>query len=172
MLSGGESGSSLPGVTVEALPSTDEGVAFLVTAEGRTVFHAGDLNWWHWEGEDPVWNRNMEVDFRRYAEPLRGRRIDLAMLPLDPPAGGGRLPGPRYFLELADIRRFLPMHQCREGGFAPVMLPGRLPIDTGSLPVCMWGMVTAFGLANKTGRRVGSLFSSARIRQLPVTSGP
>lgn len=34
--------------------STDEGVAFLVTAEGRTVFHAGDLNWWHWEGEDPV----------------------------------------------------------------------------------------------------------------------
>ena len=60
VLSGGESASPLPGVTVEALPSTDEGVAFLVTAEGRTVFHAGDLNWWHWEGEDPVWNRNMD----------------------------------------------------------------------------------------------------------------
>ena len=58
VLSGGESASPLPGVTVEALPSTDEGVAFLVTAEGRTVFHAGDLNWWHWEGEDPVWNRS------------------------------------------------------------------------------------------------------------------
>ena len=48
VLSGGESASPLPGVTVEALPSTDEGVAFLVTAEGRTVFHAGDLNWCHW----------------------------------------------------------------------------------------------------------------------------
>ena len=72
---------------------------------------AGDLNWWHWEGEDPVWNRNMEADFRRYAEPLRGRKIDLAMLPLDPRLGEDGFRGPRYFLELADIRRFLPMHQ-------------------------------------------------------------
>ena len=82
-----------------------------LTAEGRTVFHAGDLNWWHWEGEDPVWNRNMEADFRRYAEPLRGRKIDLAMLPLDPRLGEDGFRGPQYFLELADIRRFLPMHQ-------------------------------------------------------------
>ena len=99
------------GVTVETLPSTDEGVAWFVTAEGKFIFHAGDLNWWHWEGEDPVWNRNMEADFRRYAEPLRGRKIDLAMLPLDPRLGKDGFRGPRYFLELADIRRFLPMHQ-------------------------------------------------------------
>lgn len=110
-LGGGRTVEPLPGVQVETLTSTDEGVAFLVTAEGRTVFHAGDLNWWHWEGEDPVWNRNMEADFRRYAEPLRGRKIDLAMLPLDPRLGEDGFRGPRYFLELADIRRFLPMHQ-------------------------------------------------------------
>ena len=110
-LGGNEHSEVFPGVAVETLPSTDEGVAFLVTAEGRTVFHAGDLNWWHWEGEDPVWNRNMEADFRRYAEPLRGRKIDLAMLPLDPRLGEDGFRGPRYFLELADIRRFLPMHQ-------------------------------------------------------------
>ena len=60
---------------------------------------------------DSVWNRNMEADFRRYAEPLRGRKIDLAMLPLDPRLGEDGFRGPRYFLELADIRRFLPMHQ-------------------------------------------------------------
>ena len=53
----------------------------------------------------------MEVDFRRYVEPLRGRKIDLAMLPLDPRLGEDGFRGPRYFLELADIRRFLPMHQ-------------------------------------------------------------
>ena len=111
MLSGGETASPLPGVTVETLSSTDEGVAFLVTADGRTIFHAGDLNWWHWEGEAPGWNRNMEVDFKRYAEPLRGRAIDLAMLPLDPRLGEDGFRGPRYFLELAEIRRFLPMHQ-------------------------------------------------------------
>ena len=117
ILSGGERAEPLPGVTVETLRSTDEGVAFLVTADGQAVFHAGDLNWWHWEGEDPGWNRNMEVDFKRYAEPLRGRRIGLAMLPLDPRLGEDGFRGPKYFLELADIRRFLPMHQWGDFAF-------------------------------------------------------
>ena len=99
------------GIKVQTLHSTDEGVAFIVYMEDKVIYHAGDLNWWHWEGEDPVWNRNMEADFRRYAEPLRGRKIDLAMLPLDPRLGEDGFRGPRYFLELADIRRFLPMHQ-------------------------------------------------------------
>ncbi len=114
---GGEREEVLPGIFVEALPSTDEGVAFLVTAEGRTVFHAGDLNWWHWAGEDHGWNRNMEVNFKRYVEPLRGRRIDLAMLALDPRLGEDGFLGFRYFLELADIRCALPMHQWDDFAF-------------------------------------------------------
>ena len=112
----------MPGVTVETFPSTDEGVAFLVTADGQAVFHAGDLNWWHWEGEDPGWNRNMEVNFKRYTEPLRGRRLDLAMLPLDPRLGEDGFRGPKYFLELADVRRFLPMHQWGDFGFTKQFL--------------------------------------------------
>ena len=116
-LGGNETAEPLPGVTVETLPSTDEGVAFLVTAGGSALFHAGDLNWWHWEGEDPAWNRNMEMDFKRYAEPLRGRRIDLAMLPLDPRLGEDGFRGPAYLLDLADIRRFLPMHQWGDFAF-------------------------------------------------------
>ena len=114
--------SPLPGVTVETFPSTDEGVAFLATADGQAVFHAGDLNWWHWEGEDPSWNRNMEVNFKRYTEPLRGRRIDIAMLPLDPRLGEDGFRGPKYFLELADVRRFLPMHQWGDFGFTKQFL--------------------------------------------------
>ena len=39
------------GVRVRTLRSTDAGVAFLVEADGRTVYHAGDLNWWIWEAE-------------------------------------------------------------------------------------------------------------------------
>ena len=104
----------LPGVTVETLRSTDEGVAFLVTADGQTVYHAGDLNWWHWEGEDRAWNRNMEVNFKRYLEPLRGRRIDLAMVPLDPRQEGAEDWGLTYLLELAEVRRVLPMHQWND----------------------------------------------------------
>ena len=99
--------------TVETLTSTDEGVAFLVTCDGCTVYHAGDLNWWHWEGEDPQWNRSMEADFKRYLEPLRGRRIDLAFAPLDPRQEQSADWGFRYLLELADVQRIVPMHQWK-----------------------------------------------------------
>ena len=135
VLSGGESASPLPGVTVEALPSTDEGVAFLVTAEGRTVFHAGDLNWWHWEGEDPGWNRNMEVNFKAYTQPLQDRHLDLAMLPLDPRLGKDGFRGPRYFLDLARIRCMIPMHQWEDFGFTVQFLDAYPQYRSRLLPV-------------------------------------
>lgn len=115
-LRGGQT-CALPCALVEALSSTDEGEAFLVTADGRTLFHAGDLNWWHWEGEDPAWNRNMEGNFKRYTKPLAGRKIDLAMLPLDPRLGEDGFRGPSHILAAADIARFLPMHQWGDFSF-------------------------------------------------------
>ena len=114
-LHGGETAQPIPGVTVETLPSTDAGVAFVVTAEGKTLYHAGDLNWWHWEGESDLWNRNMGRDYQRFLEPLRGRTIDLAMVPLDPRLGAAEDWGLTYFLELTDTRRVLPMHQWEDG---------------------------------------------------------
>ena len=115
-LGGNDRTQPLPGIAVETLPSTDEGVAFVVTAEGRTIYHAGDLHWWHWEGEDKAWNRNMEVNFKRYLVPLEGRTLDLAMVPLDPRLEGAADWGLTYFLEHTDPRRVLPMHQW--GDFA------------------------------------------------------
>lgn len=145
-LGGDETASPLPGVTVETLPSTDEGVAFLVTADGQAVFHAGDLNWWHWEGEDRAWNRNMEVNFKRYTEPLRGRHIGLAMLPLDPRLGEDGFRGPRHFLELADIKRFLPMHQWEDFAFTGRFL-AKFPEFAGrTIPVTENGQVLALDM--------------------------
>lgn len=115
-LGGNDCTQPLPGIAVETLPSTDEGVAFVVTAEGRTIYHAGDLHWWHWEGEDKAWNRNMEVNFKRYLTPLEGRTLDLAMVPLDPRLEGAADWGLTYFLAHTDPRRVLPMHQW--GDFA------------------------------------------------------
>jgi L-ascorbate metabolism protein UlaG (beta-lactamase superfamily) len=114
-LGGGETWER-DGLAVEALPSTDQGVAFAVSRGGVTLYHAGDLNWWHWEEEDRAWNRNMETDFKRALEPLRGRRIDVAFAPLDPRLGPARDWGLRYLLETADVRRVFPMHQW--GDFA------------------------------------------------------
>ena len=142
-LRGGEA-LELPRAKVEALSSTDEGAAFLaVLPDGRTVFHAGDLNWWHWEGEDKGWNRNMEVNFKKYAEPLRGRRIDLAMLPLDPRLGEAGFWGPAYFLETAEIRRFLPMHQWGEFDFTRKFLEKHSAFTDRVLPVKEPGQVFA-----------------------------
>lgn len=124
-----------PGVRVETLPSTDEGVAFLVSVDGRTIFHAGDLNWWHWEGEDKAWNHNMAANFKKYTEPLRGRRIDLAMLPLDPRLGRDGFRGPAYFLETADIQKFLPMHQWGDFGFTAQFLAACPEFRNRTVPV-------------------------------------
>ena len=121
-MSPGEQAEILPGITVETLDSTDEGVAFLVTADGLTVFHTGDLNWWHWDGEPDPWNPDMARMFKAYTEPLRGRAIDLAMLPLDSRLGEAGFWGAKYVLEIADIRRFLPMHQWKDFGFTEKFL--------------------------------------------------
>ena len=44
------------------------------------------------------------------------------MLPLDPRLGRDGFRGPRYFLELADIARVLPMHQWQDFGFTAKFL--------------------------------------------------
>ena len=114
LVRGGDDFEALPGIRVEALRSTDAGVAYLVTAEGQTIYHAGDLHWWHWEGEPKTDNANMAVNFRHFTEPLRGRRIDLAMVPLDGRLKAAEDWGLCYLLELADLRTVLPMHQWED----------------------------------------------------------
>lgn len=139
-LRGGEH-LSLPAAEIEALPSTDEGAAFLATADGLTLFHAGDLNWWHWEGEDKALNNNMAASFKRYTGPLAGRSIDLAMLPLDPRLGEDGFRGPRHFLETADIRHFLPMHQWGDFGFTERFLARYPQYRERTLPITAEGQI-------------------------------
>ena len=143
-MSGNETASPMDGITVETLSSTDEGVAFLVTVDGKTIFHAGDLNWWHWEGEPDPWNPNMAKAFQSYAEPLRGRAIDLAMLPLDPRLNEDGFRGPKHFLEIANIRRWLPMHQWKKFGFTEQFLACYPEFKDQTVPVAAKGQVFEF----------------------------
>ena len=101
---------SLPGLMARTLRSTDEGVAFLVRTEGVTVYHAGDLNWWHWEGEPEEWNRKMAEDYRAEIDTLAGGRIDLAFLPVDGRLGEAATWGADYFMERVGARFLIPMH--------------------------------------------------------------
>lgn len=143
-LSGEETCAPLPGVIVETLYSTDEGVAFVVTADGQTIFHAGDLNWWHWEGEPDPWNPDMERKFKAFSRPLTGRRMDLAMIPLDPRQNEDGFRTADYYFEIADIRRFIPMHQWDNFAFTDAFLARRPAYAPKTFPVLQAGQVFEF----------------------------
>lgn len=99
---------------ISTLPSTDAGVAFLVEAEGKTIFHAGDLNWWHWEGEPSPWNQNMERDFKSACARLQGRQVDAAFLVLDPRQEDAYWWGFDWMLRTFQAKAAFPMHSWED----------------------------------------------------------
>ncbi len=64
------------GIRVRTLPSTDEGVAFWIEYQGIVIYHAGDLNWWHWEGEPKSYNEQMRADYQKAIGELPDQPID------------------------------------------------------------------------------------------------
>lgn len=101
-------------IQVETLKSNDEGVAFLVTVEEKTIYHAGDLNWWYWNGEPEEDNEYMIRSYKEEIERLRGREIDLAFLLLDPRQEDKYCKGINYFIEEIHPKAVLPMHAFGE----------------------------------------------------------
>lgn len=103
---------NLQPISVRTLKSTDEGVAFAVTCENENIYHAGDLNWWHWNGETKGYNRNMEVNYKREMNFLRDMKIpfSVAFLPLDSRLEDAYGFGMRYFMEQISVDVIFPMH--------------------------------------------------------------
>ncbi|MCI8551126.1 MAG: MBL fold metallo-hydrolase [Lachnospiraceae bacterium] len=95
---------------VETLTSTDEGVAFLLDYEGRSLYHAGDLNWWTWIGETEMEYKDMTRRFQSEMEKVRGRHFDAAFVPLDPRQGERYFWGFDYFMRVTDTDVAFPMH--------------------------------------------------------------
>lgn len=98
------------GLSVRTLRSTDLGVAFLIQAGGLTLYHGGDLNWWHWIGEPEEDNRLMAERYLGEIESLRGVNIDVAFLPMDPRQEHNYLLGLNAFMETVPVRYAVPMH--------------------------------------------------------------
>ena len=98
-------------ILVKAYQSTDLGVAFLVEAYGMRIFHAGDLNLWHWRQESTL--REIEAAETAYyeaIEPIKGQKIDVAMFPVDPRQGMMYDAGANHFILTMKPRVFIPMH--------------------------------------------------------------
>lgn len=101
---------------IQTLRSTDQGVAWTVEAEGKRIYHAGDLNWWHWEEEDRAWNHNMAANYKREVDRLSGKFFDAVFVPLDPRLAGAYDWGMKYFLEQVDAAHVFPMHFWEDYG--------------------------------------------------------
>jgi L-ascorbate metabolism protein UlaG (beta-lactamase superfamily) len=100
----------IDGITVTALESTDEGVAYLVSTSRESIFHSGDLNWWHWEGEPDDYNMQMAEKYKSEIDKLKGIPIDIAFIPVDKRLEGSMFYAIDYLMTAVDIRMVCPIH--------------------------------------------------------------
>ena len=103
--------------TVSTLKSTDEGVAFLVKTEGKTIYHAGDLHNWKMEHVGELINGKMERDYRHQIRKLEGEHINVAFVVLDPRLGVYTDLGLAYFMKNVEADYVFPKigrASCRE----------------------------------------------------------
>lgn len=97
-------------LTLETFRSTDEGVAFWCTVDGREIYHAGDLNHWYWEGEEEQWNADMTAAYRAEVAKMAGRTADVAFLPVDPRLEDWFYLGADDFMKQVSVKHLFPMH--------------------------------------------------------------
>lgn len=100
-------------VYIKAYGSTDKGVSFYIEVEGKKIFHAGDLNNWHWNEESTEDEIKEAEDF--YESELSDvakdiSLLDLAMFPVDPRLGKDYMKGAEEFVSKIKTRIFAPMH--------------------------------------------------------------
>lgn len=100
-------------LSVDAFGSTDLGVSFVIRACGKVIFHAGDLNNWHWKEE-------ASADFANAAEKAylmelnkiaqAAAHMDVAMFPVDPRLGPDCGRGAEQLMESIDVDVLIPIH--------------------------------------------------------------
>lgn len=98
-------------VYVKAYGSTDIGISFLVKVDGLTIFHAGDLNWWHWKEDSLEEQLAAESAFKAHIEKLKEEKcIDIAFFPVDPRLEESYYIGGEHFAREIKPELLIPMH--------------------------------------------------------------
>ena len=100
-------------IKINAFGSTDVGVSFLIEVQGKKIFHAGDLNNWHWmdESDEVEWKRNEKYFLYQLDYIYRQvKEMDVVMFPVDPRLGNEYMRGATQFIDKIKTRTFVPMH--------------------------------------------------------------
>lgn len=98
---------------VKAYGSTDIGISFYIEIDGYNIFHAGDLNCWHWPNESSPAATKMAINsFEAELQPLikEAKPLDVAFFPVDPRMKIDFDRGAIYFANMLKPKLFVPMH--------------------------------------------------------------
>ncbi|MEG1543503.1 MAG: MBL fold metallo-hydrolase [Tannerellaceae bacterium] len=100
-------------LTIRAFGSTDAGVSFLIETGGKQIFHAGDLNNWHWtDSSTPEESAASEAHYMRELALIVKEvpRLDLLLFPVDARIGSDYMRGAEQFIDRIPTSLFSPMH--------------------------------------------------------------
>lgn len=97
-------------VKIHAFGSTDIGISFYIEVEGIKIFHAGDLNWWHWWDCTLEENKTAEAQFKKEIDLIKDFKIDIAFFPVDSRLREDYRMGGDYFIKNLKPQYFIPMH--------------------------------------------------------------
>ena len=99
---------------VDTLLSNDSGVAFIVKTKEGTIYHAGDLNDWEWDGAGDLINGRVRRAFRHEIKKLSEKPINVAFFPMDPKLMEYQFKGFDYFLQNTSAEFVFPMHMWQD----------------------------------------------------------
>lgn len=100
------------GIRVRTFSSCDDNdsVAYLVEANGKTIFHAGHMNIWSWPDRSEAYNNLAKNKFIAEVDKLKKFHIDIAFLIVDPRQESCYADGFDYFMRHTDTDRVYPCH--------------------------------------------------------------
>lgn len=98
---------------IVAFGSTDVGGSFYIEHKDNKIFHAGDLNNWHWNEEATreeayVYENHFICELELLHEQVK--EVDIAMFPLDPRLGKDFMLGGEQFVNKIKTHNFMPIH--------------------------------------------------------------
>ena len=111
---------TVEGVSVSMYGSTDAGGSFEVNTGKEHLFHAGDLNWWHWLGDTEENNLEARGFWDNELERIVPmKEVDILFFPIDARLEGAREWGILEFLQQVSVKKLLvPMHM-HDAGWVP-----------------------------------------------------
>lgn len=98
--------TTVAGIAIRTIKSTDSGVAFLIETDGLSIYHSGDHAWWNWNNEP----KTVHVYIDRYLGRLKGKTIDIALQVCDQRLRDSGWGGYMAFMSAFQPSLGIPMH--------------------------------------------------------------